>query len=85
MVNGFSGIFMVASVAAVSNVPKTRREEPRIPYSDFKKENGVRSFARILEENVKETKAALMDCNTMTYGRDSRMRDFSYQAREYHY
>ncbi len=79
MVNGFSGIFMVASVAAVSGVPKTRREEPRVP--DFKKGNGTRLFTQILEENLKETKRAAMDCNTTTYGRDSIMRDFSYQAR----
>lgn len=84
MVNGFSGIFMVASVAAVSGVSKTRSDERRDAYSDSKKRNAEKLFASILEDSAKE-KVNDVDCRTTTYGRDSMMQNFLYQTREYRY
>ncbi|MDE5588896.1 MAG: hypothetical protein K2J60_07105 [Acetatifactor sp.] len=85
MVNGFSSIFMVASVAAVSGVSKTKRDERRDAYSDSKKRNAEKLFASILEDSAKESKADVVDCRTTTYGRDSMMQSFLYQTREYRY
>lgn len=84
MVNGFSSIFMVASVTAVSGVSKTKRDERRDANSDSKKKNAERLFASILENSAKE-KANEVDCRTTTYGRDSMMQNFLYQTREYRY
>ena len=85
MVNGFSGIFMVASVAAVSGVNRTGRDERRDAHSDSKKKDAERLFASILEDSAKESKANVVDCRTTTYGRDSMMQNFLYQTREYRY
>lgn len=85
MVNGFSSIFMVTSVAAVSGVHKTGRDERRDAYSDSKKGNAEKLFASILDDSVKEKKADVVDCRTTTYGRDSMMQNFLYQTREYRY
>lgn len=76
---------MVASVAAVSGVSKTRRDERRDANSDLKKKNAERLFASILEDSVKENRADVVDCRTTTYGRDSKMQNFLYQTREYRY
>ncbi|MCM1193750.1 MAG: hypothetical protein NC123_17975 [Butyrivibrio sp.] len=76
---------MVASVAAVSGVSKTRRDERRDVYSDSKKKNAEKLFASILEDSAKENKANVVDCQTTTYGRDSRVQNFLYQTREYRY
>lgn len=83
MVNGFSGIFMVTSVAAVSGVYKTGRDERRDAHSGSKKKEKL--FASILEESAKENRAEAVDCKTTTYGRDSRMQNYLYQTREYRY
>lgn len=85
MVNGFSGIFMVASVAAVTGVSKTRRDERREPSSELKKKNAEKLFSSILEERTQENKADVVDCRTTTYGRDSKMQSFLYQTKEYRY
>lgn len=85
MANGLSGIFMVASVAAVSGVSKTKRDERRDAHSDLKKKSAEKLFASILEGSVKEKRADAVDCQTTTYGRDSRMQNFLYQTREYRY
>lgn len=85
MVNGFSGIFMVASVAAVSSVYKTGRDERRDAHSDPKKKNTERLFASILEDSAKENRADAVDCRTTTYGRDSRLQNYLHQTREYRY
>ena len=65
---------MVHSVVAVPSVGKIKRER-RTP-------NGT--FAQVLERAKEETKESPMSCVTTTYGRDSRMRTFFYQPREYH-
>lgn len=76
---------MVTSVAAVSGVYKTRRDERRDAHSDSKKKNADRLFASILDDSAKENRADAVDCRTTTYGRDSRMQNFLYQTREYRY
>ncbi len=85
MVNGFSGIFMVASVTAVTGVSKTRRDERRETSSDLKKKGADNLFASILEESTQESKADVVDCRTTTYGRDSKMQNYLYQTKEYRY
>lgn len=85
MVNGFSGIFMVASVAAVSGVPRAKYDQRRGAHSDSKKKDAEKLFASILEGSVKESRARAVDCRTVTYGRDSKVQDFLYQTREYRY
>lgn len=85
MVNGFSSIFMVTSVAAVSGVPKAKHDQQRGAYSDSKKKDTEKLFASILEGSVQENRAKAMDCRTITYGRDSKVQDFFYQTREYRY
>lgn len=74
---------MVNSVTAVSGVYKTRRDERRIPASQYGKKNAEGLFAKILEENVKETSGNDVDCCTVTYGRDRKMQTFLYQTKEY--
>ena len=76
---------MVTSVAAVSGVYKTGRDERRNAHSDSKKKNAERLFAGILNDSAKENRADAVDCRTTTYGRDSRMQNFLYQTREYRY
>ncbi len=75
---------MVASVAAVSGVPKIRRDERRNANSDSKGKNAEKLFANILKDSVVE-KADAVDCRTTTYGRDSKMQNYLYQTREYRY
>lgn len=84
-VNGFSGIFMVNSVAAVSGVYKAKRDERRDTRSDSKKKNAERLFTSILNDSVRESRADVVDCQTITYGRDSKMQNYHYQTREYRY
>lgn len=76
---------MVASVAAVSGVYKTGRDERRDAHSGSKKKSAEKLFASILEDSAKENGANAVDCRTTTYGRDSRMQNFLYQTREYRY
>lgn len=82
--NGVSGIFMVASVAAVSGVPRTRRDERRGTDSHSKGKNAEKLFASILSDSAKE-KADTVDCCTTTYGRDSKVQNYLYQTKEYRY
>lgn len=84
-VNGFSGIFMVNSVSAVSGVYKAKRDERRDARSDSKKKNAEKLFTSILKDSVKESRAEMVDCQTITYGRDSKMQNYHYQTREYRY
>lgn len=84
-VNGFSGIFMVNSVSAVSGVYKAKRDERRDARSDSKKKNAEKLFTSILKDSVKESRADMVDCQTITYGRDSKMQNYHYQTREYRY
>ena len=85
MVNGFSSIFMVASVTAVPGVRNTGRDEKQSSGSDSKKNSASRLFARILREAAQETTDDALDCHTTTYGRDSKMQDYLHKKREYHY
>ncbi len=83
--NGLSGIFMVTSVTAVSDICRTRREEQHVPDTDSKKKNGQGLFAGILEKSLKEVREDVLECCTTTYGRDSKMQTFLYRTREYRY
>ncbi len=85
MVNGFSGIFMVASVEAVSAAKRTRRDNQRNPYELNQRKDAGGLFAEILEDSAKKAERTVTDCTTTTYGRDSRMQTFLYRTREYHY
>lgn len=85
MVNGFSGIFMVASVSAVPGIQKTDRNARQSSGPKPKKDSAGSLFARILKETAQETAEDAMDCRTTTYGRDSKMQEYLHRKREYHY
>lgn len=76
---------MVNSVSAVSGVYKAKRDERRDARSDSKKKNAEKLFTSILKDSVKESRAEMVDCQTITYGRDSKMQNYHYQTREYRY
>lgn len=85
MVNGFSGIFMVASISAVPGIRKTDRDARQSLGPKSKKDSAGSLFARILKETTQETTDDAMDCRTTTYGRDSKMQEYLHKKREYHY
>lgn len=82
---GFTGIFMVHSVAAVPSVGKTRREHYNPTFTEVSENSSNGSFAQALEHAKEESQNSPMDCVTTTYGRDCMMRTFHYQPREYHF
>lgn len=82
---GFTGIFMVHSVAAVPNVGKVKREHNNPAYIGASENSSSGSFAQALEHAKEEVQNSPMDCVTTTYGRDCMMRTFYYQPREYHF
>lgn len=75
---------MVHSVVAVPSVGKIKRERRTPSYTGNMESLSNGTFAQVLERAKEETKEAPMSCVTTTYGRDSRMRTFFYQPREYH-
>lgn len=85
MTNGFSSIFMVASVSAAPVLRKTGRDDPGISGSGFQKKSGAGLFSNILKETMDQYTEDAVDCRTTTYGRDRKMQTFLYQTREYHY
>lgn len=78
---------MVHSVMAVPTVKKTKRDDHRPVHSDAKSKDGNKLFATILEETTQkpEPETAPMACQTTMYDRDSRLQNFNYLTREYHY
>ncbi len=76
---------MVASITAVSQVSRPRREERHAPRHDSGKKDGEKLFARILEESMEEKKREQQDCYTTTYDRNRTLQAFSYRTREYRY
>lgn len=82
---GFTGIFMVHSVEAVSTVGRIKREHQSPVYSGNVANSSNGSFAQVLERAKEETQESPMNCVTTTYGRDCKMRTFFYQPREYHF
>ncbi|MGN0401895.1 MAG: hypothetical protein ACI4HQ_06490 [Acetatifactor sp.] len=83
MKNGFSSIFMVSSVTAVPPTDREKRDHGSSRNS--KKDFGEGLFAQILRDTAKKTESKNLDCHTTTYGRDSKMRSFIYEGREYRY
>ncbi len=82
---GFTGIFMVHSVAAVPNVGKVKREHYNSAYIGASENSSNGSFAQALKHAKEEVQDSPMDCVTTTYGRDCMMQTFFYQPREYHF
>lgn len=76
---------MVTSVEAVSGVSMMKRDRRRDARSDSEQNGAEGLFAKILEENTRETKNTVVNCHTTTYGSDSKMQNFNYQTREYRY
>ncbi len=75
---------MVHSVVAVPSIGKIKRERRSPVYTGTMENSSNGTFAQVLERAKEETKESPMNCITTTYGRDSRMRTFLYQPREYH-
>lgn len=78
---------MVHSVMAVPKVGKLKRDNRNSSYSDTNKESSSKLFASILEEtaNAHKTEPAPRACQTTLYDRESRLQNFNYLTREYHY
>lgn len=76
---------MVHSVVAVPSVGKVKREHCTPAYAGNMGNSSNGTFAQVLERAKEETKESPMSCVTTTYGRDSKMRTFFYQPREYHF
>ncbi|MCM1112047.1 MAG: hypothetical protein NC399_02205 [Muribaculum sp.] len=77
-------IFMVQSVTAVPTVKKLKRDNRNS--SDSKDKSAHTLFAQILEEAAEQApESAPRDCRTTLYSRDSRLQNFHYLSREYHY
>lgn len=76
---------MVHSVMAVPTAKKVKRDDNRSSHSNTKDKNENKLFAAILEETTQQSEPAPMSCQTTLYNRDSRMQNFHYQTREYHY
>lgn len=85
MVNGFSGIFLVASVEAVSALRQTRRDTRRDFQQERRGKNAEGFFAGILQDRAEGQGENTVACRTSAYGRNGRMQNFQYQTREYHY
>ncbi len=85
--NGVTGIFMVSSVMAVPVVKKVKKEPARAFVQVSKDDSSADSFAQALDQAVAEQTLpqAPTECYTVTYGRDSRLRRFIYQPRDYHF
>lgn len=84
-VNGLSSISMVTSVMAVSGPIKVRRDQQNNSNSNTGQGKSDKLFAQILKDAVMESQSTPLSCQTITYGRDSRMQTFLHQSREYHY
>lgn len=84
MMNGFSSIFMVASVSAVPLPRRTGRDEQGAFYGSAK-QNGKSLFAGILADTMDRQVEEKADCSTTTYGRDRQLQTFLHRTREYHY
>lgn len=77
-------MFVVHSVTMVSSADRVKRDANR--ERDFTP--GSRQdarFSQILEEKEQELQRASLECHTVTYGQDSRLRTFLYRSREYGY
>jgi len=86
MVNakGFSGIFIVQSIAPVPTVNKVKREHRNSADSGSKRKPG-RNFSEFLTKASEENEEASLHFSTATYGRDSMIHFFTYQPKEYRY
>ena len=76
---------MVHSVEAVSSVDKVKRDANKTTNSRTQDKQSKALFSQILDQKKQEQKANSMECHTVTYGQDSRLRTFQYQSREYNY
>ncbi len=76
---------MVHSVMATPTVSKTKRDGQHSAHSGAKDGDGNKLFAEILEEAAQKPQPAPRACQTTLYDRDSRLQNFNYLTREYHY
>ncbi len=83
--NGISSIFMVTSVLAVPRIDKVKRDRQSPSQFHSREKDSNELFAQFLDNAVKESEPASMECLNTVYGRDSKMQTFRYQSREYHF
>ena len=77
-------MFMVHSIVSIDGVGKLTRDLGREQNpSDKKDQNGNNSFSEILQQEVDVVRKDVLNCRTITYGIDGRIRHFEYLAREY--
>lgn len=82
--NGFTNIFMVHSVSAITHTKKVSRDDSSLSGGYTGSDKSTHSFSKILEAEINE-KQAPAECHTVTYGNDLKLRTFLYQTREYQY
>lgn len=76
---------MVHSVLAASAVDSLKKDSTKTKDGRTGKKREATLFSQILEEKEEEQKTGAMDCHTVTYGKDCRIRNFQYQTGEYRY
>lgn len=76
---------MVHSVMAVPTVRRIRRDERHPAHSGAKNKDSNKLFETILEEASCQPESAPGTCRTTLYDRESRLQNFCYLKREYHY
>ena len=75
---------MVYSVSAVSTTGKITRDQERGRNASSREEKAEKQiFSEILKQEVEEKRKESVNCQTLTYGKDSRLHRFEYRAREY--
>lgn len=76
---------MVNAVMMVSEVSRTKRDRQSSSHPYPRRKKSERSFSATLEHAAQEYEAVPLHCLTTVYGRDSKMQNFFYEPREYHY
>lgn len=76
---------MVNAVMMVSEAGRTRRDKQPSSHSYPRRKKPEQSFSTTLEHAAQEYEDVPLHYLTTVYGRDSKMQNFFYQPREYHY
>ncbi len=79
---GFSNIFIVHSVSAISRVDKPGRESKN-PSSEDGRKTPQKNFRQFLAEASEEQKESAKGFSHATYGRDCMIHFFTYQPEKY--
>lgn len=76
---------MVNAVMAVSEIGRTKRDRQPSSHPYPRRRKSGQSFSTTLESAAQDHEPVPLHYLTTVYGRDSKMQNFFYQPREYHY